>query len=174
MHEPITHRDLRDAGGRHVGLVVEDAAEMVAVGEHLVLARQVRAAGIDEVDARQPVLERDFLRAQVLLHREREIGAAFHRGVVGDDHALPAADAADAGDEAGGGHRLVVHLPRRERRELEERRAGVEQRRDALARQQLAAALVPLARGGVAACARLREPRVQLLDLRAHRLPPRP
>ncbi len=37
-------RDLRDAGGRHAGLVEEDAAEMVAVGEHLVLVRQVGAA----------------------------------------------------------------------------------------------------------------------------------
>ncbi len=159
------HRDLGDARGRHVGLVVEDAAEMVAVREHLVLARQVRAAGIHQVDARQPVLERNLLRAQVLLHREREIGAALHRGVVGDHHAAPAADVADPGDEAGGGHRLAVRLPRRERRELEERRAGVEQRGDALARQQLAAALVLLARGCVPARASLCQPRVQLLHL---------
>ena len=41
---------------RHVGLVVEDAAEMLAVGKHLVLVRQVGAAGIDQVDAGQPVL----------------------------------------------------------------------------------------------------------------------
>jgi hypothetical protein len=48
--------DLGDAGGAHVGLVVEDAAEMVAVGKDLVLVRQVRAAAVDEIDAGQPVL----------------------------------------------------------------------------------------------------------------------
>ena len=51
-------RDLRNARGGHVRLVVEDAAEMVAVGKDRVLARQVRAARIDEVDARQPVFRR--------------------------------------------------------------------------------------------------------------------
>jgi hypothetical protein len=81
------HRDLRDARSRHLRLVVEDAAEVVAVGEHLGLQRQERAARVDQVDARQAVLERDLLRAHVLLHRHREVGAALHRGVVGDDHA---------------------------------------------------------------------------------------
>ena len=52
------HRDLRDALRRHVGLVVEDAAEVVAVREDLVLERQVGAAGIDQVDAGQAVLLR--------------------------------------------------------------------------------------------------------------------
>jgi hypothetical protein len=82
------HRDLRDALRRHVGLVVEDAAEVVAVGEDLVLLRQEGAAGVDQVDAGQAVLLRDLLRAQVLLHRHRVVGAALHGGVVGDDHAL--------------------------------------------------------------------------------------
>jgi hypothetical protein len=124
--------------GRHVGLVVEDAAEVVAVGEHLVLGRQVGAAGIDEVDAGQAVLRRDLLRAQVLLHRHREIGAALHRGVVGDDHAFDALHAADAGDHAGRGDLVVVHASRHGG-EFEEGRAGIEQGVDALARQQLAA-----------------------------------
>ena len=44
--------DLRDAGGRHPRLVEEDAPEVVAVGEDLVLHRQERAARVDEVDAR--------------------------------------------------------------------------------------------------------------------------
>jgi hypothetical protein len=38
------HRDLRDALRAHVGLVEEDAAEVVAVGEDLVLVGQVGAA----------------------------------------------------------------------------------------------------------------------------------
>ena len=92
--------DLRDALGRHARLVEEDAAEVLAVGEDLGLQRQERAARVDEVDARQPVLERDLLRAQVLLHRDRIVGAALDRRVVGDDQHLAARHAADAGDDA--------------------------------------------------------------------------
>ena len=103
------HGDLGDALRAQVGLVVEDAAEVVAVGEHVVLVRQVGAAGVHQVDAGQAVLLRDLLRAQVLLHRHRVVGAALHRGVVADDHAVDAADAADAGDDAGAGRVAVVH-----------------------------------------------------------------
>ena len=71
-------------------LVVEDAAEVLAVGEHLGVLRQVGAAGVDEIDARQPVLARDLLRAQVLLDGHRVIRAALDGGVVADDHALAA------------------------------------------------------------------------------------
>ena len=63
--------DLRDALRRHARLVVEDAAEVFAVRKHLGLQRQERAARVDEIDARQPVVERDLLRADVLLHGER-------------------------------------------------------------------------------------------------------
>ena len=86
-------RELRDAVGRHARLVVEDAPEVVAVGEDLGLQRQVGAAGIDQVDAREAVLERDLLRAQVLLDRQREVRAALDGRVVGDDHALAAVHA---------------------------------------------------------------------------------
>ena len=64
VHEPMHDGDLRDAFGRHRRLVVEDAAEVVAIGKHVGLVRQVRAARVDEVDARQPVLARDLLRPQ--------------------------------------------------------------------------------------------------------------
>jgi hypothetical protein len=47
------HGHLRDARGGHARLVVEDAPEVVAVGEHLVLHGQEGAAGVDEVDAGQ-------------------------------------------------------------------------------------------------------------------------
>ena len=48
--------DLADALGAHLRLVEEDAAEMLAVGEDFGLVRQVRAAAIDQIDARQAVL----------------------------------------------------------------------------------------------------------------------
>ena len=54
------HRDLRDACRRHARLVEEDAPEVLAIGEDLGLHRQERAARIHQIDARQPVLERDL------------------------------------------------------------------------------------------------------------------
>ena len=127
-------------GGRQVGLVVEDAAEVLAIREDVGLQRQVRAARVDQVDARQPVLGRDLLQPQVLLDRHREVGAALDGGVVGDDGDLATADDADAGDDPGAGRLAVVHVPGGERRELEERRPGIDEAVDAVAGQQLAAA----------------------------------
>ena len=164
------HGDLRNALRRHRRLVVEDAAEVIAVGKHVDLVRQVGAAGIDEIDARQVVLARDVLRAQVLLHRQRIVGAALDRRVVADDHAFAAGDAADAGDDAGRRDVVVVHPVRGELRELEERRAGVEQRAHALARQQLAARDVLRARAFAAALLDLGDLRLQVGDQRRHRV----
>ena len=42
----------------------------------------------------------DLLRAQVLLHGQREVAAALHGGVVGHDHARAAVHRADAGHDA--------------------------------------------------------------------------
>ena len=139
------HGDLRNALGRHARLVEEDPAEVLAIGKDLGLQRQERAARIDEVDARQPVLERDLLRAEVLLHGHRVVGAALDRRVVGDDQHFAARDAADAGHEAGGRRLVVVHVERRQRRQLEKRRPGIEQPVDPLAHRQLALLAVALA-----------------------------
>ena len=114
-------------------------------GKDLGLVRQVRAAGIDEIDARQPVLARDLLRAQVLLHRHRVVGAALDGGIVADDHAFAPGDAADAGDDAGGVDGVVIHAVGGERRQFEKRRARIDQRHHPVARQELAARQVPLA-----------------------------
>ena len=145
------HRDLGDALRRHARLIVEDAAEMVAVGEDLGLVRQVGAAGIDEIDAGQTVLFGDLLRAQMLLDRHRIIGAALDGRIVGDDHRLAPFDAADPRHHAGAVHVAFVHAEGGERADLEERRAGIEQPRHALARGELAARDMALARLGRAA-----------------------
>ncbi len=137
--------DLRDAGGRHRGLVEEDAAEVLAVGEDLVLLWQEGAAGVDQVDAGQPVVQRHLLRAQVLLDRQRVVGPALDRGIVGHDHDLASLDATDAGDDAGAGGVAVVEVLRRQRRQLQQRRARVAEPVHPLARQQLAACDVALA-----------------------------
>ena len=166
-------RDLRDPGGRHPGLVVEDPAEVVAVREDLGLERQERAARIDEVDARQPVLERDLLRAQVLLDGHRVVGAALDRRVVGDDDAGRALDPADAGDDPGARRLVVVQAVRGERAQLEERRARVEEAVDPLADRQLAALAVAGDRAVVAAGAAARDGRLaraQVGDEGRHRV----
>ena len=135
--------NLRDPLRRHPRLVEEDASEMVAIGKHLGLQRQERAAGVDEVHAGQTVLQRDVLRAHVLLDGDREVRPALHRRVVGDDDHFAAGDAADAGDESGPGRIAVVHVERRERRELQKRRTGIEQPIDPVADRQLALLAMP-------------------------------
>jgi hypothetical protein len=106
--------DLRDAARRQLRLVEEDPAEVLPVGEDLVLLGQERPARVDQVDARQAVLERHLLGPQVLLHRHRVVGAALDGRVVRDDHDLPAADPADAGDDPRGRGVAVVQPVRRE------------------------------------------------------------
>ena len=114
-----------------------------------------RSAPPDSTSAmrRQPVLLGDLRGAEDLLHRPRVAGAALHRRVVGGDHALDALDHADAGDHAGADRE--VRAPAGQRRQLEERRALVDEQLDPLAGQQLAAVVVavdvllPAARHGL-------------------------
>ncbi len=42
-------RDLRDAPGGHARLVIEGAAEVLAIRKHLVLQRQVGATRVDQI-----------------------------------------------------------------------------------------------------------------------------
>ena len=131
--------DLRDALGAEFSLVVEDPAEVLAVGKHLVLAGQEGAAGVDEIDAGQPILPGNLLRAQVLFDRNRVVGTAFDRRVVGHDHAFATGDPADTGDDAGPRAFVVVHPVGGKRSDLEQRTAGVEQAVDSVTGQQFAA-----------------------------------
>ena len=135
---------LRDARRRHRRLVEEDAPEVLAVREHVVLEREEGAARVDQVEAWEPVAQRDLLRAQVLLDGHRVVGAALDRGVVRHHHDLAARHAPDPGDDPRARGVAVVEALRRERRQLEEGRPGVAQALDALARQQLAARDVTL------------------------------
>ena len=162
------HGDLRNAERRQRRLVVEDAAEVLAVGKHLGLVRQVGAAGVDQVDAGQPVLARDLLGAQVLLHRHRIVGAALDGGVVAHDHAFAALDAADAGDQAGAVDGVVVHAEGGERRQFQERAAGIDQAHHAVARQKFAARHVALADARRPAGGGFGAARLQFVGQRAH------
>ena len=116
-------------------------AEHLAAGdEDLLLGRQVRAAGLDQRDRRQAVLLGDLGRPEALLHRPRVARAALDRRVVGGDQALDALDHADAGDQRGADGE--VRAPARQRRQLQERRPGVDEQLDPLARQELPARVV--------------------------------
>ena len=125
--------------------------EVVAIGKDLGLERQEGPARIDQVDARQPVLERDLLRAQVLLDGHRVVGAALDGRVVGDDDAGRALDPADAGDDPGPGRIVVVEAGRRQRAQLQEGGPRVQQAVDPFADGELAAFTVSRDRSVVAA-----------------------
>jgi len=83
---------------------------VLPVREDLVLQRQEGATGVHEVDAREVVAQGDLLRADVLLDRQRVIGAALDGGVVGHDGALHPFDGADARDDPRGRERVLVDL----------------------------------------------------------------
>ena len=138
--------DLGDPLCRQVRLVEEDPAEVLAIGEDLVLHRQERATGVDEVGTRQPVGPRDLLRTQVFLHRHRIVRAALDGRVVGDDHALAAADPTDPGHQTRRRDGVVVHAGGRERGQLQKWAAGIQQPVDSVPYQQLAPGGVPVAR----------------------------
>ena len=162
-------RHLRNPGGRHPGLVVEDPAEVIAVGEDVGLERQERAAAVDEVDARQPVLERDLLGPEVLLDRHRVVGPALDRRVVADDDDARALDRPDPGDDAGARGLVVVQAVGGERAQLEERRAWVQQPVDPLPDGQLAPLAMPGDRAVVAAGAPAGDLRLALAEVRDER-----
>ena len=113
--------DLRDAPGRQVGLVIEDAPEMISVGKHLVLQRQECAAGIHQINAGQMVFRGNLLGSEMLLDRDGIVGAAFHRGIVGHDHARHTGYATDAGDDPTGGYPVVIKLITGELTQLQKR-----------------------------------------------------
>ena len=159
-HRLITHRrhigtagsagsqyrcDLRDLLRGELRLVVEDAAEVVLIREDLILHRQEGSSGVDQIDAGQMVLLSDLLRAQMLLHRHWEIGAALDRGIVADNHDLAAVHQTDAGDDSGTGCLVVVHLMGGQGSDFQEGAALVQESVDPVPRQHPSAVDVPLA-----------------------------
>lgn len=90
--------------------------------------REVRAARVDEVYAREFVLEGDFLGPQVLANGDGVVGPAFNGAVVGDYEGLDSRDGAYASEDAAAGDLVFVEFMAGERGELEERGARVEER----------------------------------------------
>ncbi len=74
------------------------------------------------------VFSRDVLGTKVFFNADGVVGSALDRGVVGDDHALDAGDATNAGDDASCGHIvLAVHVVSRKLGKFQKRRAGIQQ-----------------------------------------------
>jgi len=73
------------------------------------------------------------------LHGDRKIRAALHGRVVGHDDAFLAHHLADTRDDTARRYLLTIEAVAGERRELDERRARIEQQADPLARQQFSA-----------------------------------
>ena len=109
------HGNLRNTGCAHPRLIIKNASKMVAVGKHLVLTRQVGTAAIHQIQAGQMVLQRDFLRAKMLFHRQRIVTATLYRGVIADDHAVPPAYLADTGNDPGGRDLILIQVMRRKK-----------------------------------------------------------
>jgi hypothetical protein len=99
---------------------------VVAIGEHLVLERKEGATAVHEVEARQPVLERDLLRTQMLLDGDRVVGPALDRRVIRDEHALDTLDTADARHDPSTRRLVVVEAGGGQGGELQKCAAGVE------------------------------------------------
>ena len=137
----VYHGDHRQAGRRQAREIVEQAA---AGDEALdLVGEQIGAAALHQLDKRQLVLERDFLAAHDLAPAECAQGTCAYARIVRDHHAAHAADHADAGEhrrarDAARGIGIVGAVAR-QACEFEERRARIEQARQALARQQRAA-----------------------------------
>ena len=168
VQEPRTAATCRSPWAESTRLVAEDAPEVVPVGEDLAL----RAAGRRRRNrpgrgTARRLLKRDLLRAEVLLDRHREVGAALDRRVVGDDDDLAPADPADAGDDPGaaGCRRRTSPRPPAARARGTARR-GIEHPLDPLPNRQLAARSLPIVRGRTAPGRGSGQPSLELLDCR--------
>jgi hypothetical protein len=103
--------NLRNARSRHLRLIEEDTAEVLAIGKHFRLQRQERATRIDEIHTRQVVLQCHLLCTNVLLDGQRVIRAAFDGGVVRHDDHVATRHSPDARHNAGRWRIIVVHGP---------------------------------------------------------------
>ncbi|MDT4842131.1 hypothetical protein FQZ97_760200 [compost metagenome] len=145
----VRHGHHRQARGREPREVAEDVAAAHEV-LHAVL-HEVGARAFHQLDEGQLVLQRDLVQPQLLVQPHGLQRAGVDAGVGGADHAAHARHAPDAGDQAAAGHAFrkvgVVLAQARQRGQRQEGRAGVQQQREAFARQQLAALGEALGRG---------------------------
>ncbi len=132
--------NLRDTHGRHDGIVPEDAAEMLFVREDLTLQWQEYARRINQINDGEPVLDRNFLGAEVLLAGNREPRPGFHRGIISDDNHFTSVNFPNPKHRPRRRRTAIffIHLERSEQPDLKEVASGINQFLDSLACGELA------------------------------------
>ena len=161
--------DLRNAGRRQARLVGETAT---ALDEHFRLVEQIGAAAFASGTIGSLFSHRDLLHAQIFFTPIGGDRAAFDRVVAGDtmQRCRTRSRCRRCRRRPGCRRRVVVvHAEAGKGRELEQRRAGIEQKRDALARQQLLARAETVA-PGIRGVAHLLFERAKFTDQRQHLL----
>jgi hypothetical protein len=139
--------ELGHAVSRQQAVHLEDVAGAAGAREALGLLGQKQPRAVDQVHRRQAQGERDLLGPLDLLRRARPPRARGHGVVVGDDHAPPALDQAEGGDDASGRRALIAGEDLAvvdEGPDLARRGAGIEEQRHPLAGGQLALGVDPL------------------------------
>ena len=101
------HADLRHDAGE-LNLVEEDPPGAAAAGEHLDLVGDSRPGGVDEVDDRNPPLQRALLDSQDLLDRLRAPRAGLNGWVICHHGDRPPGDGADAGHNTVGAKAILL------------------------------------------------------------------
>ena len=92
--------NLRNPHRRHHRIVSKYPSEVVSIGKNVFLQRKEYPGRIDQIDDRDPVLDRDVLRPNDFLRRHRKERASLNCGIVGDDHQHAAFDPCQPGDYA--------------------------------------------------------------------------
>ena len=146
----VRHRHHRQARRRQPRQIAKNIAAADKILD--AVAQQIGAGAFDQLHVRQLVFQRQFLHPQRLVEAVRLQRAGIDAGIVGADHAADARDEANAGDHAAAGHAFIrignVEHVARQRRQLDERGAGIEHQRHTLARQQLPALVEAVLCGG--------------------------
>ena len=89
VQEPITTAICAMPAGRHRRLIVKNPAKVLAIRKNLGLMRQVGASGIDQINAGQPILARNFLwRANASLPSSDNQVPPLMVEIVADDDAF--------------------------------------------------------------------------------------
>src|SRR5207244_8649313 len=78
--------NLRNAHSAHDRIVAKDAAKVVGIRKNIFLQRKKHARGIDQINCRNVIVDRDILSANHFFRGHGKKRAGFHGGVVGDDH----------------------------------------------------------------------------------------
>lgn len=109
-------------------MIIEDATKVVSVRKDIRLVRQVRTAGVDEIDAWEAVFLSDCLCSEMFLHGYWIIGASFDRAIICHDHTLHTLHTSHNRNDTASGHIFPrIDLMSSKSRQLQERASSISQ-----------------------------------------------